>query len=351
MSIDIELLSKEDRDEWNEYVRISDRATVFHQYAALEAQATHAGGTLYPFVGYKGQEAFGLFPVFEIQKGPVTMAYSPPYELHVPNLGPLRVTDNGLKQRKLEKQHKGFVDGCIERIEREINPNYFSIRTAWEVDDVRPFTWNEFTAQPGYTYVVDTETTEERLLNRFSSTPRSHIRNNRDRVYTVTADGGESVIDWVSDRIVERYEEQGKTPTTPTAFIHDLCRRLPDEQVHLYRLCVDGETVAGAIILQFGRTAHRWQAGATFDVDLPAGDLLEWHIMCDAIESDVTTYELVDANTHRINMWKAKFNPDIRTYYTMHRSDTWARYAANVYTRLRDRTPLRKYKSKFNPEL
>ena len=77
-----------------------------------------------------------------------------------------------LTQRKREKRHKRFVDGCLERI-----------------DDL-----------------VDLRASEEEVMGQFSKTVRRRIRNNRDGDYAVET-GGEAALRWVVNRVNERFTE------------------------------------------------------------------------------------------------------------------------------------------------
>lgn len=339
MSVTVSELDEGDRETWDRYIERSRHGTVFHRYAALETQARYAGASLHPLVGYVGEEPVGTFPVFEMRKGPVSLAFSPPYELGIQYLGPALLSMDSLKQRKREKRHEGFVDGCIEWIEGELDPQYLFVQTDWHYDDVRPFTWNGFDVQPQYTYVVDLEPGEEGVLGRFSQNPRRNIRNHGEEDYSAD-EGGEEAIEWTIRRVNERYAEQGLTPRFTPEFVVDLYNRLDDGQVRPYTLTVDGETVAGSILLEDGERAYSWQGSARPDVDIPANDLLEWHTMCEAMSRDVRTYEILGANTPRLNEWKTKFNPQPRAYYTAKRSTLGMDVAEQLYVQLRDQTRL-----------
>ncbi|MFC7212828.1 GNAT family N-acetyltransferase [Saliphagus sp. GCM10025334] len=339
MSVRISVLNPADRESWNEYVERSPQGSVFHRYDALRTQAAYSDARLYPLVGYKGEEPIGIFPIFESHTGPVTFAFSPPHGLHVPALGPALLNMNQLKQRKREKRHSRFIDGCFEWIDRELEPTYTSIRTSWRYDDMRPFKWNGFDVHPSYTYVVDLETDEETLIRRFSRTTRRTIRNHLDDEYTVTV-GGVDAARWIMEQVVSRFEEQGKTATMSPSFVVELYERLPEGVVNPYVLSVDGDPVTGTILLVDGETAHRWQGGTKPGTSLPANELLEWRMLTDAMERGVSEYEIVDANIPRINEWKSKYNPNVRTYYTMQRTGQGMAAAVQLYLRLRDRNGL-----------
>ena len=335
MSIEIETV--DDPETWNDYVRRSPHGTVFHRHEALEVQATHSNTTLHPLVGYKGQEPVGLFPVFEFWKGPVPFVFSPPFDLRVQYLGPALCNMAKLKQRKREQRHRRFVEGCIEWIEDRIEPRYLTVRTDWRYTDLRPFKWNGFEVQPSYTYVVDLGPDEEEVMGRFSRTTRRRIRNHLDDEYDVES-GGRDEIEWIVRQVNERFVEQGETTPLTESFVTDLYERLPEGQVRPYVLSVDGDVLTGTILLEYDGTAHRWQGGVKVESDLPSNELLEWHMMREAAGRGVTDYEIVDANYPRLNEWKSKFGPEVRSYHLLKRTSTGMDAAVRLYQRVRERS-------------
>ncbi|MFB6164778.1 MAG: GNAT family N-acetyltransferase, partial [Haloarculaceae archaeon] len=71
------------------------------------------------------------------------------------------------------------------------------------------------------------------------------------------------------------------------------------------------------------------------DVDVAINDLLDWQVMVDGIDRDLTTYDLVGADNERINKYKAKFNPELREYYSAERGSTAMNVAAHLYKQFR----------------
>ena len=318
MSIDVRVATEDDLERWNGYVERSPQGTLCHEYEALEVQAEHAGATLHPLIGFKGQEAVGVFPVFELKKGLVTTVFSPPPHLRVPYLGPAFVNVGKLKQRKRERRQQRFLESCFEWIRSELAPKYTHFRTATAFADSRPFTWNEYDVTPEHTYVVDLTPSEDDLLLSFSSDARSNVRNTDEDAYEIDVGGDEE-----SRRIVEqvrrRYESQGVGFEVNDPFVLDLADRSVNGSVRPYTLRVDGEFVGGILTLEHGNEIGRWLGGVRTDTDhdLPTNDLLDWAVMQDARDRGVETYDLVGAANPRINEYKAKFNPSLRTYYTI----------------------------------
>ncbi|APW99312.1 GNAT family N-acetyltransferase [Halobiforma lacisalsi AJ5] len=332
MSVNVRLATEEDRDRWNGYVERSPQGRFWHELEALEIQAEYAGATVHPLIGFKGQEPVGLFPVFEIDKKVVTTAFSPPPHLRVPYLGPAFLNMGKLKQRKRESRRQAFVDDCAEWIRSELAPKYSHVRTATAFEDARPLEWNEYEASPEYTYVVDLERDRDDLLGSFSSDARSNVRNADEDAYEITV-GGREEIELIVDQVRNRYESQGIDFRVPAAFVLDLHERVEGGEIRPYTLRVNDEFVGGILAVEYGDTTGRWLGGVRTDadVDLPTNDLLDWAIMEDGIERGLAGYDLVGADNRRINRYKAKFNPDLRTYYSLEYGTWGMRRIASLY--------------------
>ncbi|USZ68087.1 GNAT family N-acetyltransferase [Halorussus salilacus] len=330
--ISIGRADEDDLARWNDLVERSPEANVFHYREALSVQADHADADLHPLVGYKGQEPVGLFPVFETRKGGMTMAFSPAPGLWVSYLGPALLNQEKLKRRKAERRNKRFVGGCLDWIDRELGPKYVQIRPDAAYRDVRPFEWNDFDVDVRHTYEVDLTPGEEEVLMSFSSDARNNIRTDGDyRVY----EGGHDEIEAVVSQVRARHDEQDESYGVTPAFVSDLYDRLPDGAVRPYACEIDGEFAGGMVALESGDTVYRWQGGAKHDRDLPVNDLVDWAIMTDAMDRGVERYDLVGANEERLCGYKAKFGPELRSYYSVENGTRVTSALSSVYKKLR----------------
>lgn len=340
MGVDVRRATGADFQDWDDAVEQSAHGTFFHQHDALQVQAEHAGADLHPLVGYKGEEPVGVFPVFELEKGPFVGAFSPPPYLWVGYLGPALVNTAKLSRRKTERRNEGFVEGCWEWIADEVGPAYAQVTTPPRYRDVRPFKWNDCSLTPEYTYAVDLRADQEELLAGFSSDARSNVRDAEAADYEVEV-GGSGAIAWIVEQIQRRHDAQGRRYPDLTGFVTDLHERLPDGQVMPYVLRVAGKPVGGLIAVGHADTVYRWQGGVTPDVevDLAVNDLLDWHVMCDAAERGRVAYDLVGAGVPRINRYKAKFNPRLSTFYRVEYGSWGAPTLASVYRQLSAHRP------------
>lgn len=330
MSIEITAGEDLSAETWNQLVARSSTETPFHHYAALETIAEYADATLHTLIGYKGQEPVGVFPLFEKSKGPVSVVLSPPPGLQIPYLGPLSLNTGELKRRRRDVRHHRFIKAATEWTEEQIAPRFSNIQTSAGYTDVRPFIWKGYDAVPRYTYEVDLPSDPSELLARFSRYARTNIHDEYEYDWTIT-ESERSEIDRIITQVRERYEDQGESFSLPTAFLHDLQDRLPNGSIRQYVCRIDGAFGGGIITVETDSTVYGWLGGAKTDVDLPVNDLLNWHICKDAIDRGLGQYDLVGGNHERIYRYKAKFAPDLRTYYNLQKGTRDMEIAAKIY--------------------
>ncbi len=331
----IEATPVHDDEEWNELLSRSRHSTPFHRYEALTVMANHSEATLHPFVGYKGDEPIGLFPVFTMRKGPLRTAFSPPPDLEISYLGPVQLGGGSPKQRKAERRHRGFIEAVLAAIDEGVDPQYTHVRTATSYDDPRPFIWNDFTPTPRYTYVVDIDTDEEDLFMSFSSDIRRNVRTaQEDFEYTLTM-GDVGDVEQIISRVRQRHAEQDISYTVTEAFARDLYRSMPDQSVRAYVCHHDGEFVGGKLTLEDDETVYSWQTVSDLDSNVPIADLLDWWMIRTARQRGITHVDLVGANNPRLCSYKSKFNPEVATHYSLEDSTKTTTILKTIYKHLR----------------
>ncbi|ELZ97996.1 hypothetical protein C440_02073 [Haloferax mucosum ATCC BAA-1512] len=320
------------RDEWDRYVEQSCQASLFHQYDALELQAKYSNAKLHLLVGFKTEEPVGLFPLFEIRKGPIKTAFSPPPNIGVPYLGPVMFDAGNIKRRKFERRRNRFIEGCTEWVNSEIGPNYTHVRVGDYYTDMRTFQWGGCDVSPKYTYNVDLTRGEDDLLMSFSRSARRNVRDGAEIIPKIE-EGNRDDIRTILTLVKDRYEEQDMQFDVPPQFVLDLYDSLPDGQVRPYVFRYNGSFVSGIVVLQYGRTIYRWLGGVRpehdFGVDI--NDLLDWRIMRDGMQRGMARYDLVGANNRRLNQYKSKYNPDLVTFYQIEHGALPVRTVAHLY--------------------
>lgn len=335
MSVEISAADDLSAERWDRLIERAPSGTPFHRRAAVETLAEHADAELHPLVGYKGEEPVGVFPVFEMSKGPVPAVFSPPPDLKINHLGPVPCNLDGLKTRKRERRHRQFVEGCLDHLDDAIDPWFTLMRIGYDYPHTRPFDWNDFDITPRYTYVVDLDRDTDDLFAAFSSDARRNVRTVEESDADVF-EGDRELAATVLDQVAARHRDQGESFRLTEEFVTDLYDRLPDGAVRTYGVSVDGSTVGGMITVNSETTAYRWQGGVKPDLELPVNDALDWHIMSEAVDRGQTRYDLVGANLPRLCRYKAKFDPEVRTYHRLQRGKRGMKTAVGLYSYLRN---------------
>ncbi|WP_254862653.1 lipid II:glycine glycyltransferase FemX [Halovivax gelatinilyticus] len=317
MSIDIRRFDlATEGAEWNRYVERFDSTNPLFRAEALTRQSRETGTKIVALAGFKGQEAVGIFPIFVLEKGPFSAAFSPAPRSWSCYLGPAMSGLSSLKQRKADRRVQRFLDGSLEWLDEKYGPIYCKFTTAG-CDDVRPFVWNEYDVTPGYTYIVDLDATPDELIDRFSGDARRNVRSTPEHV--AIAEGGTDDVEAIVRQVAARYESQGRPFQLSPEYVRSLYEALPDGALRPYVCTIDGEFHGGILVLESDTTLLRWQGGVKIDrdVDVAVNDLLDWHVMCEGIERGAERYDLVGAGVPSINRYKAKFNPRLATHYTV----------------------------------
>lgn len=356
----IEVHRISDDEEWNTYADRSTESVAFHRAEFLAAIADATGTELALLVGKNGEHPIGILPVFFDRKGPLRLVFSPPPHTGIPHLGPAMMLDPNIKYRKATLRTKEFAEACLDWIDAEYDPHYVRIVTNPRYEEVRPFRWKGFDVTPRFTYELDIERDESALLRSFSRDARTSIQDDYDPArgiadggevvhadaeapgadateepaYTIER-GGEAAIDRLASQLERRFDEQGETFPLSASFLKRIYRDLPDGTVEAYQLRVDDQPVSGRLSLHYGGRLTFWQGvpKPSEPVDLPINDLLNWHSMRRARESGCEVAELSGANIERLWDYKAKFNPQLASYYILERTSTGVGPLLNLYKR------------------
>lgn len=331
MTIEVRQL---DSEEWNEALARVPTKTAFHLAESLDVLAAHANARLHRLAGYKGEEVVGLFPIFSIDKGPVTAVFSPPPDLKIPYLGPVLADHSHMKRRLADRRHRRFVDGALDWVRDRYDPKFVNFRTTPGYEDARPLLWHDYEVTPRYTYVIDLDRPMEDVLASFNRNARRNITDDYDVDYEVSV-GGPTAIERIVAQVAARHEEQGEPFPVSAEFVVDLYEALPDGVLRPYICEIDGEFAGGMVNVTYGETVVSWIGSARPDAAIPVNDIVEWRACTEAAERGVTRYDLSGANNLRLAKYKAKFTPELETFYRANTGDWGMNTALKLYNRLR----------------
>ena len=318
--IKVKIADDEEIKKWDSLIGLSPQGSIFHQYNFLKIMEKYSNSKLHPLIGYKGSEPIGLFPIFKISKGPISTVFSPPPSLFIPHLGPVLINYETLSQKKFELLNNGFIEGCLNWINRNIKPKFVYILTYYGYTDVRPFQWNNFNVNPNYTYVLDLTLGEDGLRNSFDTTKRKNISKNLQENVCVKVKGLEAV-DLISKDLQERYDMQKIKTHVDLAYFRDIYNVLQKNQILPYVAEVENEDMGGVIALKDKDILYAWQGCIkSTNTKLPINDTVLWEIIKDSIKLGLKKFDFVGANTSRICNYKSEFNPELVEYYEIKKS-------------------------------
>lgn len=330
MSIDVEYAP--DLDRWDELVERSAQATPFHRSGVLSVVEDLSDARLHLLVGYAGEEPTGLFPLFELDWGPMVLLRSPPPGFAARYLGPILLNFGKLNYRRAVKRHRSFVEACLSFVDQVVSPDYVDVRTGPRYDDVRPFLWNDYDASPRFTYVLDLSGGGEAILDAARPETRGNVRDGLPAGSEIR-EGGPAAVDRVVELIVERSGGPGTSADLTADYVVALSRALPSGTLRAFTVDGDGSFAGGAITLEEGGTIYRWLGGMASGADPRLVDLLDWHVLTDAVDRGLTRYDLGDANDPPLHPRRARYAPRLERYDELSRGSPLARLAVAVHDR------------------
>lgn len=305
-------------DEWTDHLPETG-FDPFHTREALEVIDRYADGDVRLFVGKRGEQLIGLFPLFVRDEGPLTFVMSPPPGLAVPRLGPILMSTSP-KQRKREKTNQRFTEAVLERIDASDPLTAFGMVSTPEYTDPRPYSWNGLSVDARFTYAIDlAERKADDVLNAFTSDLRSEIRKRDELDIDITIEGGNAARQVCAD-MKERHAEQGLSYSTPPSFSEDLVDSTDDRSRVYVARTPDGSYLSGITILYSTDEAIFWQGGAKANYqNVSVNSLLHWRIIEDILDDpeleSVERYDLGNAGVERISDYKSKFDARLRPHY------------------------------------
>jgi hypothetical protein len=321
-------------EEWNNILGRSHHATPFHLAECLQTCAEYTGTSCHLYIGYKGQEPTGVFPIFELQKGPFTAVFSPPPNLKIPYLGPAVVMPDGMKRRKCERWTRSFVDAVVEHIETELRPQYSQVRTSPKVTDERPFLWNDYSETLRHTYVVTLPDSDQDIEGSFSSDAR---RNTTADHPGELIEGDVESVERILGTVTARHADQDIAFGLDPSFVRALYDRLPDDCMRTYVYQHDGRFLGGDILFEYDDTVYGWLGAGDLSVDIPVNDILYGSLLRDAHQRGFERYDMIGADNPRLSSYKAKFGPDLESYTSLVRCGVTGQMAARLYKQIQKR--------------
>ena len=220
-------------------------------------------------------------------------------------------TTNTEKQYRISYQKLGLKDLCRLELEK-----YHC--NAWvfppSVKDVRSFTWNNWNAEPGYTYIID-------FKKEFkpSEAVRKQINKALRSGYTcVKKEDWESILYCLKDTEKRQNFHYGLDIIRLKKAIDIL-----GEDCFRCYVCYgpDGEPASARIVIWPGfALAYDWVAG-TSNSHLQSGATQQiiYFVLNDLLELGCDSFDFCGANIPSVQSQKAEWGGELRTYFRVYR--------------------------------
>ena len=333
MSIELEIVEKEEQENWDAIVEAAPQGTIFHTWKWLKIVEKHTKSKLYPIMGMKGTTPIGIYPIFYLKNFLFKSVFSPPPWVSVPYLGPVIADYDKLKQDKKESIFIEFQRKVDDFIKSELKSNYTLISTSPGLLDARPFKWTGYHVEPIYNYIIDLSKGEDYAWEQIKKKLRKNI-NIAQRKITIK-EGSKVELEGVYDAIAIRYKEQNRVVSFSKGYLFDLYDSFYPQNLKIFVAEYNGEYVSGAIKICYKNMLLSWVGHAKTNLRGIPNDLLQWETIKWAIEHDLKYYELIGANTERLCHYKSKYNPDLLICFSAKKySSVVSKLAENAYFKI-----------------
>jgi hypothetical protein len=326
ISMAIELI--EDRVSWDRFIEESPYGLIFHKWDFLKNIEKYLNYELNTYGFYEGSNLIGVLPLYNKKINGLKVIFSPPPKAAIPYLGLVMNKEYGTVS---QKKKESFLNLCADEIGNEItkiNPNYVSINTVPNFLDVRPFQWNNFSVDPGYTYIIDLTKSLDEIFDSFHRYLRKDIRHAENKGGLKYEVGKDISIFYQMQK--QRYEEQNLSdPVENEKYVESQFKAYPDN-LKAYYVCNDNGDALGAITTQEYKDRFMTWMGTTRSVE-HANEYLMWELIKLAKEKGYRKFELMGAGKRNLCQFKCKFNPSLEVSYSIQKKDTLGKLSEWAY--------------------
>jgi hypothetical protein len=321
----VELIKE--KEVWDNFVDRSPYGLIFHKWDYLKITERHTGYKLLLYGIYKGDKLIGIFPLFYKKIKGLKTVFSPPPQTGIPYLGFVMNKEyNTLKQNKKENYLNIIADEINDEI-KKFSPNYISISIVPEVLDIRPFKWNNYQVNIGFTYFLDLNRTLDDIWNDFKKNLRSKIKRAEELNLKVLESDDLSIL---YDLLKQRYEEQGMNfPIVSRNYLEDLLKAYP-KNLGLYYLYDNNEVIGGRMTQEYKRFLL-WMGNPKIKNYICGSDYMNWKMIQRAKTRGYKEFEIWGAGVKNLCQFKSKFNPSLAICFTIHKKDALGKTAEWVY--------------------
>ena len=177
------------------------------------------------------------------------------------------------------------------------------------LDDPRTAQWRGWEVRPLFTYLINLLTSDP---DQWSSGARRTWKS-KSSDYELLEDATRATQ--VIDLCAASYQRHQRSLPAPAAKLNTIAMEM-GKWARVFVAEREGIPEAGVIILHDEHTAHYWIAGS---IPGPAMTVLLGRVLPILLQSGITIFDFVGANTPSIAEFKRSFNPVLTQYYHLRR--------------------------------
>jgi hypothetical protein len=312
----------EDKKIWDRFVDDSPYAALSHKWDFLKIAEKHSGYKLRTYGFYKSDKLLGIYPLFFKRIKGLKLAYSPPPNRGMPNLGFVVSKEyDDLKQSKKESFLNFFL-GEIETEIRKYSPDYMLVYTVPNFPDMRFFKWNGYDVLPKYTYVVDLTRPLEEIWDNFHKDVKRCVKlaNGYGLELRTSND-----ISTLHERQERRYREKAANFSMDGEYLKEVFKAYPDNTKVYYVYNNRGEVVSGMNSQEYNGRFMLWMGIARAKEH--ANEFLIWKVMEKARSEGFKKFEIAGADEEHLNQFKSRFSPSLETWYRISKMSLFGKAA------------------------
>lgn len=311
--IRLELLDRCDEQTWDGMVAASESGTIFHTMAwARVIETLHKAQTL-PLGIFEGSDLIGVFPLFRVRRGPLTVLASPP---GVGYGGPL-----------VSAPHVLAVMEHLDRLAKHFGGDYIEFRLGNQLT-ATTLAERRYTVESLPTYRIALKQDLTKLWSNLEQRCRTSIRKALKNGVEIVEATGKGFMDVYYEMVKDTYGRSNRPPPrSPQDYstVWDILR--PYERIKVLLARYENRVIAGLISLPFSDSVYGWDSAAfQAHLSLNANNLLHWTLIEWGASQGLREYDMMGSSTPRIAHFLQSFGGDLRTYTHAYRDLTRSAY-------------------------
>ena len=308
----VRILSASEAPIWDSFIDDSEKGTLFHKFEWLKAAEKQSKTHLYPLVCEKlGVGLICVFPVFLLKKIFLNICCSPPPGCFIPELGPVFYI-NTEKQYDIESDYYNSINAIDSYLKNELNYDYCYYLS--NIDDLRPFKWLGYSADPNYTYRLNLDKNTEWLFANFTKNIRNRIRKVQKEGCIEIKPSPPSSVKNLIDEIKQRYSELNLPFKLSYEYLRTLIDAFGDNELKIYECFLNTTHQTTFVTITYKNNMKMW-LGAVHNNRSVSGinEYIHWNNILDASNKALDYYERIGANTKHLCEHKSQygFKPEI----------------------------------------